>query len=915
MPEAFRKTDTTLRLLMDIFREVLTDVGAADVACYLPWGPSDDGSGDITFPDEIAEACVQAYSISLQLLNQAEENAVAQHRRAIENAGGLAEDPGSWDQVLKRAAATGASPEELAATLSTLRIEPVLTAHPTEAKRQTVLEHHRTLYRLLVELENTMWTEAERAVLQGQAKACLERLWRTGEIILDKPSLSDERRIVMHYLGHVFPSVLSWTTSRLRAAWQRTGYDPALLATPEQLPKLRFGDWVGGDRDGHPGVTAAVTAETLQLFRDAALELIDRQLQQLSVRVSLSARRQPTPARLATRVAELTELLGDAGRAATARNPEEPWRQYVNLMRAALPWSESASPWHFAASDDLVGELRALRNGLQQVGAAQLAHIDVDPMITLVETFGFQLAKLDVRQNSAFHDRALAQLLVAAGYDAADYPEWSTERRREMLERELATRRPFTSAEDVEGDEARAVLEAYRVLAGHKARCGGEGLGALIVSMTRSAEDLFAVHVLARDGGLLERDAAGVFCPLEVVPLFETIDDLHRAPDVMDDYLAHPLVRRGLTHRAGDNGELVQQVMIGYSDSCKDGGIVASMWGLNRVQSQLAQVAARHGVRVRFFHGRGGTIGRGAGPTHRFVRALPPGTVRGDLRLTEQGETISQKYANHVTAAHHLELLTAGVFAATVADKSGRCDPPALVAIMDKLAESSRAAYRKLLEADGFVEFFGQATPLDVIESSRIGSRPARRSGKRTIADLRAIPWVFAWNQSRFVVPGWYGLGSALRGLQENAAEEFEAVVAAKAETESRWAPLHYLISNAATALMTSSPEIMLRYAELVEDRALGERLMQQILAEQRTTRETLEAIYGGPLAVKRPHIQHIIDHRHQALAPLHDHQIRLLRSWRAAQASGENGAGFDRLLPQLLLSVNAIASGLGATG
>lgn len=916
MPESFLKTESTLSFLMDAFREVLLEVGEANVAQYLPWISPGNSPSPATFPDEIAEACVQAYSISFQLLNQAEENAVAQRRRAIENDGGLGEDSGSWDQMLKRAADTGASPEQLAEILATLRIEPVLTAHPTEAKRQTVLEHHRALYRLLVDLENTMWTDTERAALRDQTKAYLERLWRTGEIFLEKPSLADERRIVLHYLEHVFPNVLSWTTSRLRAAWQRAGYDPSLLAAPEDLPQLRFGDWVGGDRDGHPGVTADVTAETLCLFRQAALGLIDRHLEQLAIRVSLSERRQGTPAPLAARVAELAARLGDAGMAAASRNPREPWRQYVNLMRAALPLSASAAPGQFATAKDLLAELRALRRWLEHVGAERLARLDVDPIVALVETFGFHLAKLDVRQNSAFHDRALAQLLVCAGVEeAADYPTWSKERRRAILERELATRRPFTMPEDVEGDEASAVLGAYRVLASYRERYGSEGLGALIVSMTRSAEDLLAVYVLSRDGGLLERDDDGLYCPLEVVPLFETIEDLQRAPEVMDDYLSHPLVKRSLARRAGDSGELVQQVMIGYSDSCKDGGIVASMWGLNRVQSQLVKIAARHGVRMRFFHGRGGTIGRGAGPTHRFVRALPPSTVRGDLRLTEQGETISQKYANPITAAHHLELLTAGVFAAAVSDKAGRSDPAELVEMMDGLAERSRNAYRALLETEGFVEFFGQATPLDAIEASRIGSRPARRSGKRTIGDLRAIPWVFAWNQARFVIPGWYGLGTALRALHDKEPEQFEAVVAAKAETAARWAPLHYLISNAATALMTSSPEIMNRYAELVEDRLLGERLMQMILAEQRTTREMLEAIYGGPLDKMRASLQPVIDRRHQALAPLHTHQIRLLRQWRAAQAAGECGDSVDDLQLQLLLLVNAIASGLGATG
>lgn len=914
--ESFQKTEATLHFLMEAFREVLAEVGAADVAQYLPWFPESDPPNDLAFPDARAEACIQAYSISLQLLSQAEENAVAQHRRLIESTSEFAEDAGSWDQMLQRAAATGATPEALAAMLATLRIEPVLTAHPTEAKRQTVLEHHRMLYRLLVELENTMWTDAERAALRDQLKACLERLWRTGEIFLDKPSLADERRIILHYLEHVFPNVLPRTTSRLRAAWQRAGYAPSLLGTPDQLPRLHFGDWVGGDRDGHPGVTAEVTAETLQLFREAALKLIDRHLQQLAVRVSLSERRQETPPMLTARIAELAGLLGPAGASATDRNPEEPWRQYVNLMCKALPWPASTMPWQYDTSDALAADLYTLRAGLVAVGAERLAHVDVDPLITLVETFGFHLAALDVRQNSAFHDRALAQLLAAAGAeDAAAYPRWTPAQRRDVLERELATRRPFTAPKDVEGAEAKAVLEVYQVLATYHARYGRAGLGALIVSMTRSAEDLLAVYVLARDGGLLVRDGAEVYCPLEVVPLFETIDDLERAPAVMDDYWSHPVVKRSLAHRTSEGGTPVQQVMIGYSDSCKDGGIVSSMWSLYRVQRRLADVAARHGIRVRFFHGRGGTIGRGAGPTHRFVRALPPGTLGGDLRLTEQGETISQKYANQVTAAHHLELLTAGVFAATVADQAGRTDPPDLVAIMQKLAAYSRTAYRSLLDAEGFVTFFSQATPLDAIESSQIGSRPARRSGKRTLGDLRAIPWVFAWNQSRFLIPGWYGLGSALRTLHDEAPEAFTRIVEAKAETAARWAPVHYLISNAATALMTSAPAMMARYAELVDDRALAERLMQQILDEHRTTREMLETIYGGPLRQARPRIQQVIDRRHQALVPLHTHQIQLLRPWREAVAQGETGPGVNRQLQQVLLSVNAIASGLGTTG
>jgi phosphoenolpyruvate carboxylase len=403
---------------------------------------------------------------------------------------------------------------------------------------------------------------------------------------------------------------------------------------------------------------------------------------------------------------------------------------------------------------------------------------------------------------------------------------------------------------------------------------------------------------------------------LNVCPLFETIDDLERAPAILDDYLRHPMVARSLRYQQHRDraGQPAQQVMVGYSDSGKDGGIVSSLWSLYRAQSALTEVGDRHGVRIRFFHGRGGTIGRGAGPTHRFVRALPPGTVRGDLRVTEQGETISQKYANRGTASHHLELLGAGALAATAFDRAGRRDPEDLPPIMERLAVSSRRAYRALLEAEGFISFFGNATPIDALEASRIGSRPPRRSGRRSLDDLRAIPWVFAWNQSRFVLPGWYGLGSALEALHSEAPAEFERIIAAKAETEERWPPLHYLLSNIATAWMTAAPAIMREYAGLATDRKLAAAMLQRITDEYERTGVMLEAIYGAPLSRVRPRIHSVIARRAEALEPLHRHQIVLLAEWRALREGGDENAAEDKL-PQLLLSVNAIAAGLGVTG
>jgi len=905
------KTQSALQFLMRSFATVLNELGAADVATRLPWVNPDAG---ISFPEPIAEQCVQAYSIAFQLLNAAEENATAQRRRAGESSARTREDPGSWDQTFDQLRQRQIPIEQIRDTLSSLRVEPVFTAHPTEAKRQTVLEHHRQLYRLLVDLENTMWTPTERQTLEGEVRAVLERLWRTGEIYLEKPSLDDERRAVQHYLQNVFPEVLPWFTNHLRAAWGRAGFPGDLISDPAAQPRVTFGDWVGGDRDGHPGVTARVTEETLQRFRRRALELVDAQLERLAIRLSLSETRQPTPAALVTRIAALQARLGSRADAATRRNPGEPWRQYVNLLRLALPFADVAGT--FGRASELTVELGALGTDLQEVGAARLAAADVEPILQSIRAFGFHLAVLDVRQNSAFHDRALAHLLQLGGVaDGENYLALNPERRRELLEAELATRRPFAPRSAVRGPEATAVLDVYRYLAEHREKHGDAGLGALIVSMTRNAEDLLAVYVLARDSGLLLDGEKGRWCPLEVVPLFETIDDLERAPDILDTYLRHPVVRTSLRERQERDGapEPVQQVMIGYSDSGKDGGIVRSFWSLYAAQRRLASVGRSHGVRVRFFHGRGGTIGRGSGPTHRFLKALPPHTSAGDVRLTEQGESIAQKYANRVTAAHHLELLAAGTLRRTLEDVAGRGDPPHLLAAMDGLSMASHDAYRALLEEEGFVRFFETATPLDALEASRIGSRPARRTGERSLEDLRAIPWVFAWNQSRFGLPGWYGLGSGLASLRASDPDAYEALLVAKREG-SRWEPWHYLVSNAATALMTSDIEMMTLYAGLVVDPELRDRLMERIVGEHDLTARLLAEVYEGPLEERRPGVAADQRIRHEALVPLHTLQVGLLGGWRTARAASLE-AEADALLPQLLLTVNAIASGLGATG
>ena len=905
-----QKVARDFHYLLDAFRDVLVELGDAEIAAALPWGDRYDSATEPADQDRLT----QAISIAFRLATLSEENAAAQYRRSRESADGPAAISGSWGRILSDLREAGHTPTTIASQLGRIAVEPVLTAHPTEAKRATVLEQHRELYLLLVSRENQMWTPQEQFEIDVDLRAMLERLWRTGEIFLERPEVADEFRNVAHYLTRVFPQVVPRLDGRLRTAWVAAGFDPGLLDSVE-LPRLRFGTWVGGDRDGHPLVTSGVTERSLRSLRERAIALLDGELRGLAVHLSLSALIDPPPDELTDWIYAQASALGAAGANAVARNPDEPWRQAINLIRARLPGGaadpEPAEPGSgYRHSAELVEDLRMVWRLLAESGAARLARHDVGPVIRLAETFGFHLAVLDVRQNSRFHDLAGAQLLVAAGVSGGEhFPEWEEPERLALLERELATPRPLAVAGASVGPEADAVLSAYKVLVDEILTNGTAGIGSLIVSMTRSVSDLLVVYLLAKEAGLLTREDGVVRCLVPVVPLFETIDDLERSPDILRAFLEHPVTRQTLQARAGHGRPPSQQVMVGYSDSNKDGGILASLWGLYRAEETLARIGAEAGIDVGFFHGRGGTISRGAGPTHRFLRALPPGSLTGTLRLTEQGETISQKYANRITAEHNLELLVAGTAGALMGTPASRSTTLHLEPLMDELASASRATYAGLLATDGFIEFFRQATPIDVIEHSRIGSRPARRTGKPSVADLRAIPWVFSWSQARYLLSGWYGLGSALTDLRANDEDRFIELVGQAFD----WPPLHYILSNAATAIATADTEIMGWYAEMVTDDAVRVGFLDRIRQEHARTNDVLEHIYGGPLHQRRPNIARTLRQREPALRPLHRRQIELVSEWRTRQVDDPEAS--ERMLPQLLVTVNAIASGLGTTG
>jgi phosphoenolpyruvate carboxylase len=908
-PDDLRKAERDFHFLLDCFREVLTELGERESLAVL--------AGGSTANSPFNERVAQAYSIAFQLLNMAEENAAAQTRRTVETENGLATEVGLWGNTLKHLKSLGVSSRTIAETLSHIRVEPVLTAHPTEAKRATVLEHHRRLYLLLVKLENRMWTPSERSAIREEIKLELERLWRTGEIYLEKPSVADELRNITHYLVNVFPETLPLLDRRLRAAWEETGFLGKELADPESLPRLSFGNWVGGDRDGHPLVTAEITAQTLKELRSRALELLHDRLHTLASRLSLSDRLQDVPTKLLNLLYPLKTSSDETARLAVKRNPEESWRQAANLLLLRLPTVEPGDgppPYlpAYRTPGEFIADLKLLAASLEAVGAHRLVEGDVYPILRIAQTFGFSLAALDVRQNSQLYETAVAQLAAAAGRETAGYSEWNEETRVAFWNTELSSPRPFTLPKMKVGAEAETALSVLRVLAEHFEAHGTEGLGALIVSMTRSVSDLLTVYGLAREAGLAFDTNEGLVCPLPVVPLFETVDDLKHSPDILTAFLDHPMTIRSLEFQRKMSGapHPTQQVMIGYSDSNKDAGILASSWHLYRAQERLTEVGRARGVSIRFFHGRGGTISRGAGPTHRFLSALPPSAVTGDLRLTEQGETISQKYANLVSAVYNLELLLAGVAETALAARS---KPPAshpLEPVMDRLAETSREAYEQLVQQDGFVEFFGQATPIDVIESGKIGSRPARRTGRRTIADLRAIPWVFSWSQARFFLSGWYGVGTALEKLSVESPASFELL-----KTEGlNWYPSKLLLTNVSIGVLSADPDVMGEYAELVENEEIRTRLLSMIQAEYHRTYRILETLFGGPLPEKRNRMYATLFMRQSGLKILHRQQISMLRTWRERRKQGDTPQT-EELLRRLLLTVNAVASGLRTTG
>jgi len=905
-----------LEFLLICLKEVMVESGEIELANDIPWIISSSDFHDKVF----TEKHLRLYSTCFQLLNIVEVNGAVQNRRKKEDQKSMSEINGLWSYNLHLLIEKGFKPEEIVATLSKIHVEPVLTAHPTEAKRIAMLEHLRNLYLLVVKRENQMYSKLEQNEIRKSIKIALHRIWRISDVYTEKPDVTSELDNIMHYLTQVFPEVIKLHDRRLIQAWQEAGFNSNLLREIDQFPKITFGNWVGGDRDGHPLVTADITRTTLIKLRLKAFELINKELKELQTNLSFNATSNQLSVNFKKRFRSLqNELNEHLGNFKFLYN-NEPFKQFLEFILLKIPvlvfdsqvLDLKTEHISYKFPTDLISDLKVLHKGLIDYGAAEIAYSDVNEAIRIVNIFGFHLAKLDIRQNSQYHELALSQLMDAAQLNGNEFLNWGLSDKLKFIIYELNSSRPFAHPSVQYGIEATATIETFRIVSEHIKNYGAEALGSIIVSMTRNVSDLLVVYLLEREAGLMVNTSEGLASLVQVVPLFETIDDLIQSHYILDEFLSHPVTKNSLKlqQKMNQSDVLIQQVMIGYSDSNKDGGIFASQWYLYEAQSKLIETGKNHNVKIRFFHGKGGSISRGAGPTHWFLKALPSGSINGDIRLTEQGETIERKYANKINAVYNIELLTAGTLAATMIQNNNRSNEHELASELNYLACKSMLVYKDLMQKSGFIKFYEKATPIDAIEQSKIGSRPTRRTGTRTLSDLRAIPWVFSWSQCRFNITGWYGVGTTLEVMYKHDSDKFERFKIAL-QTDPF---IRYVLTNIDSSLASSDEIIFNNYARLASDVPQSKEFAVQLTDELARTRKMIDYILDIPLSQRRENHYYSTLLRAEALEPLHEHQVHLLSNWRKYTEEG-NIKEADKVLFELLHCVNAIAAAIGFTG
>ncbi|HID35207.1 MAG TPA: phosphoenolpyruvate carboxylase [Anaerolineae bacterium] len=843
---------------------------------------------------EEARAVAAAFAMYFDLVNLAEEHHrlhVLRERRTQGHPQPGAESIGEAIAQMKQA---GVSPEELARLLERLDIELVLTAHPTEAKRRTILSKVRWINQALTTLERMRLLPDEVEDLYEDLYAELTNFWLTDRARQAKPTVTDEVRTALYFVDATF-----WQTlPRIYQALDQTlaQHYPGLCI---HHPWLRIASWVGGDRDGNPNVTVEVTAETLRLHRGLAVEKYRAAFRALARRMSLSSRRAPPSPELKAWL-ETRRPFPDHVAFLERRYPNEPYRIALALLSADMAQAsqddvarrlldrDPSAP--MARVDSLSRPLEMLARSLPPV----VRDRQLRPLMRQIEIFGLHAARLDMREDAWRINASLGELLRGLGVaDGGDFMHMSPQARRDLILRLLQQSAPRLAPRAGVTPETAETWALFRLLARVQTIYGPELLGPFIISMTQSAADVLAVLLLAR--------WAGCDQGLDIVPLFETMDDLARAADIMRDLFTIQAYREHLV-ACGRN----QIIMIGYSDSNKDGGYLAANWALYQAQEALAQACREHGVRLTLFHGRGGTVARGGGPANRAIRAQPMDTVNGRFRLTEQGEVIAARYLNPELAYRHLEQVVSAVLLASLPATSATKPQEAWRKVMDRMSQVSLDAYRGLVfQRPGFLDYWQAATPIDEIKRLHIGSRPAARAKSGAIASLRAIPWVFSWMQSRHNLPGWFGLGAGLHACQDWKTLR---------TMYRKWSFFRAVIDNAAMSLVKADMDIAARYASLLSDQELARQVLNAIRAEFDRTRKAILTITGHQaLLDSDPILQRAVRLRNPYIDPLNYIQVETLRRLRSL--SNPEGAEAQALREIMVITINGIAAGLRNTG
>ena len=833
------------------------------------------------------------------LLANVAEDIHRERRRAVHESAGEPPPDSSLAATYRKLDAAELDSATVADALAGALVSPVITAHPTETRRRTVFDaQHRITELMRLRLHGHTHTHDDRDV-EGELRRHILTLWQTALIRLQRLKIQDEIETGLRYYPAAFLDVIPRVNAAVQSALRSRWPDAALL----EEPILRPGSWIGGDRDGNPNVTGDVVRLATSRAAFTALDHYLTELTTLEQELSMSARLVGVTDDLAT----LADACDEPARF------DEPYRRALRVVHARLTATAAEildhRPRHvldlglprYAGPTDLLADLDVVDASLRAGGSALLADDRLARLREALRTFGFHLSGLDMRQNSDVHEEVVAELLAWAGVHP-DYRSLDEGERVELLAAELGTRRPLVR----DGAELSELATKELGICAAAARAvdvfGPPAVPNYIISMCQSVSDMLEAALLLKEVGLVDAASGEVHAPVGVVPLFETIDDLQRGSAILEAALDLPIYRSLVAARGGQ-----QEVMLGYSDSNKDGGYLAANWALYRAELDLVEAARKTRIRLRLFHGRGGTVGRGGGPSYDAILAQPPGAVSGSLRITEQGEVIAAKYAEPRIAHRNLETLVAATLESTLLDVEGLGDDAApAYAVLDDLAARAQRAYAELVhETPGFVDYFIASTPVGEIGALNIGSRPTSRKPTTSISDLRAIPWVLAWSQSRVMLPGWYGTGTAIHdwiGEEDGRLEVLQ-------DLYRRWPFFATVLSNMAQVLAKSDMGLAARYAELVEDEALRRRVFDKITAEHERTIAAHKLITGhDDLLADNPSLARSVFNRFPYLEPLNHLQVELLRRYR----SGDE----DELVQRgILLTMSGLATALRNSG